>query len=137
VLFVNPREKLKTKNEIINFLYVTQSRGKGGHIGFWIDLKVTTLGCDLERNMCGKFGVTSLLLFLRWSSICISHLEARAAILDFGSTYIVTTFTRDLIKNICGKSGVNPFSCSWEEVENVSANQRPRQTYLILDPLKK
>jgi len=32
-------------------------RGQDGHIGFWIDIKVTTLGRDPIRNICAKFGI--------------------------------------------------------------------------------
>jgi len=32
-------------------------RGQSGHLGFRIDIKVTTLGRDTIRNICTKFGV--------------------------------------------------------------------------------
>jgi len=57
--------------------------------------------------------------------------------LNFRSALKVTTLGQDLIRNMCGKFGVDPFSRSSEEVQNVSANQRPVWPYWISDWLKK
>jgi len=57
--FLNPREKLKTKCQDKQLLVCQPIRGLGSHLGFWIDKlkKVTTIGLDLIRNICAKFGV--------------------------------------------------------------------------------
>jgi len=57
VLFVNPREKLKTTCLKDDQIVCQPIRSKGGHIGFWIHLKIIKLGLDLSRNICNKFGV--------------------------------------------------------------------------------
>jgi len=44
---------------------------------------------------------------------------------------------RTSLGNIYDKFGVDLFSRSWEEVENVSANQRPEEPNWISDRLKK
>ena len=68
---------------------------------------------------------------------CPSQIEARAAILDVGSARKITTLGRDLIRNICTKLEVNRCSHSWEEVKNVSANQRPRRPFWIFRSARK
>jgi len=95
-------------------------RGQGAYIGFRIGLKSNNTWLGPHKEHLWQFWSRSLQPFLR-SSKYVSQSEARAAILDFGSTEKVTTLGWDLIRNICGKFGVDPFSRSWEEVENVKS----------------
>ena len=90
--------------------------------------KKTTLVRDLLRNICTKLEVNRYSGYWEEVENVSSYQrplsETRAAVLDFGSARKTTTLGRDLIRNICTKLEVNRYSSTWEEVENVSANQR-------------
>ena len=110
-------------------------KGQGGQLGFLIGPKYTNLVEDIEVLVPFMFRCIPFSDFRDKNEKYLSQLEARAAILDFGSARKTQTGKRTLRSRFLSSFVCNPFSSfrDWEEVENVSANQRPGRPYLISD----
>ena len=90
--------------------------------------KVTTLVRDLMRNMCTRFGVDTLSHSRQEAeNVSANPSPSNGGHLGFlRITRKVTTLVRDVIRNNCTEFGVDPFSCSSNGDEMVSANQNAR-----------
>ena len=100
-------------------------RDQGGHLVFRIGPKNTKIGRGCWYLASCQVSLNSVQRFQRRSRKCLSQSEARAAILFFQSARKNTNLVEDIDILLPVKFGWIPFSGFREEVENVSANQRP------------